>query len=300
MVCVVIEQLRRQSGVALILVLWITVLLTVVVGSFVIMARTENLQARHLFESSRARYLAEAGLHYVMLEMRNPDPETRWVADGRPYEFEFEGTVIEIEIIDETGKIDINVSGPDILAALFDSLGMDELERNELVDAIQDWRDPDDLVMLHGAEAAEYEAADYPYVPRNANFETLSELQQVMGMTYEIYSQLEPALTIYSGRGTVNAAFAPLEVLRALPGMDDQLARDIIEMRQSADGLGGEPLTLPDGTPIMAQGGGLTYSVRSRATLDNGISAELDATIRLGANAGRPFRILRWRDGESQ
>ncbi len=51
----------------------------------------------------------------------------------------------------------------------------------------------------------------------------------------------------------------------------------------------------------MAGGGGLTYSVKSRAKLPNGASTVLDATIRMGgvSSAGRPFVILRWRDGET-
>lgn len=287
-----------QRGVALLLVLWVIVLLSITAGSVVLGARTENLQARHLFETTRARYLAEAGLNWAVMELRNADPQTRWVPDGRTYEVEIEGSRVEISVVDETGKIDINVADEHILGGLFDSIGLDEQQRNQLVDAILDWRDPDDLVRLHGAEADDYEAAGYPYGPRNANFESVAEVQQVMGMDYEIFRQIEPALTIYSGRGSVNAAFAPFEVLRALPGMDEQLAREIIELREAMDPLSGETLTLPDGTPIMAQGGGLTYSVWSRASLDNGISAEIDATIRLGAVAGRPFRILRWRTGE--
>ena len=57
----------------------------------------------------------------------------------------------------------------------------------------------------------------------------------------------------------------------------------------------------PDGTPIMAGGGGLTYSLKSRAKLPNGASTVLDATIRMGGinAAGRPYVILRWRDGEA-
>ena len=61
------------------------------------------------------------------------------------------------------------------------------------------------------------------------------------------------------------------------------------------------PLTLPDGTPIMANGGGTTYTIKSRATLANGASTVLDASIRLGgvAAAGRPYTVLRWRDHET-
>jgi general secretion pathway protein K len=51
----------------------------------------------------------------------------------------------------------------------------------------------------------------------------------------------------------------------------------------------------------VANGGGVTYSVKSRAQLANGVSTVLDASIRLGGvgSTGRPYTVLRWRDDEN-
>ena len=290
--------LRRQRGVALILVLWVSVLLAVIVGSFTIAARTESLQARHLLDSTRARYAAEAGLHRAAYELRNPDEETRWIGDGRTYEFQFEGADVEVEITDESGKIDINAAEEQALASLFQLAGLeDEATINEMVDAVMDFRDPDEVVRLNGAEAEEYEAAGLPYGPKNAPFETVPEFQQVLGMTWELYQILEPAITVYSGRSDVNPAFAPREVLLTMPDMTPDLADQFIEDRTLAE-PGSGPLQLPNGSQVVARGGGLTYSIRARATLPNGATSELKATIRIGNGlTGRPFRIVRWRDG---
>jgi general secretion pathway protein K len=170
-----------------------------------------------------------------------------------------------------------------------------------LADAVLDWRDADDLPQPHGAEIGEYRAAGLSYGPRNAPFQTDSEVQQVLGMNYEIYRRIEPAITIYGSGGLPNPAYAPLEALRALPGMTDELAQQLIQARQQIPP--GQPLSglhLPDGTPIMANPGGNTYTIRSRATLANGANAVLDASIRLGGvgAGGRPYTVLRWRDDE--
>ena len=91
----------------------------------------------------------------------------------------------------------------------------------------------------------------------------------------------------------------------AMPDMTEEMARQIIAERQQLQpgmlNSGQSGLTLPDGTPVMADGGGLTYSVKSHAKLPNGASTTLDATIRMGGMnpAGRPFVVLRWRDGET-
>lgn len=289
---------NKQGGIALVIVLWFSVLLAVVVGSFAIIARTEILQSRHLFDTTKAWYGAEAGLHRAVFELRNPDIGARWFADGRSYRVSFDDMELDIQVRDESGKIDINVADELILGQLFDSLGLEALQRDQLIDAILDWRDADDLVRLNGAEDDDYEAADYPYGAKNAPFDTVPELQQVLGMSYELYQRLQPAVTVYTGRARPDPAFAPLEVLRTFDGMDEDLALEYIELREQITELGVPLPVLPDGTEAVARSGGYTYSIRSRATLPNGAWSELEATIRLGgAVNGRPFRIVRWKNG---
>ncbi len=286
--------MKRQKGFALLMVLWVSILLTVLISGYTVLTRTETLQSRFLFDDAQARYMALAGIERAVLELRKPDLETRWQADGRTYEFEFDGALIEVEIMDETGKIDINAAPDQMLLDLFSSIGVDEQEAQELTDAIQDWKDPDDLGRMSGAEDPDYESAGYPYGAKDASFDTVEELQQVMGMSYELFVQLEPSITVFSGRSTVNAAFAPVSVLRALPGMDIDQAQQFVDARQQVDGLGAALPQLPDGTQPVAQGGGLTYSIRSRATLENGAWAKVEQTIRHGGTRfGRPFRVLR-------
>ncbi len=297
--------MHRQKGIALVLVLWVSVLIAVLLASFSLSARVEALQGRNLLDSTRARYAAEAGLHRAAYELRGSNPDTRWIADGRIYPLEFEGFEVEVEIYDETGKVDINVADGVLLAAMFEFGGLDEVAADALAAAVLDWRDPDDLISVNGAEEGEYKAADRSYTPRNAPFETVSEIQQVLGMSFELYRELEPLMTIYSGRAQPNPAFASPEVLQLIPGMNPDLVTMFVQQRQQPAGGSGQPplpLALPDGTPVVAQGGGLTYTIRSRATLPGGASASLEATVRLGASmvARRPFRIVRWRDGESK
>lgn len=292
----------RQRGVAMILVVWVIALMSVLLGSFALIARTENIQSRHMFDTTAARYAAEAGLERAVYELRRPDPLTRWSGDGRPYEFQFDNALVHVELTDESGKIDINSAGDDILQQLFVSLGLPPDQAAQLSDSIQDWRDPDDNTRPHGAEAADYKSAGLSYVPRNAPFQTVSEVQQVLGMNYELYSRIEPAITIYAGGAEPNAAYAPCQALLALPGMTPEIAQQIQQQRQQipAGQVGVTGLTTPNGLPIVANGGGNTYTVKSRATLANGTSAVLDASIRVGGvgAAGRPYTVLRWRDDD--
>ncbi|NEZ04578.1 general secretion pathway protein GspK [Wenzhouxiangella sp. XN201] len=286
-----------QRGIALIVVLWILVLLTIVVGIYSVLARTESLQARFLFDTTIARYAAEAGIHRAAYEMRNADIETRWVPDGRPYTINFGDAEVEIRIIDESGKIDINRADADLLSELFISRGMEETEAWHMADAIIDWRDPDDVPGLYGAELPEYDAAGYPYGPADEPFGSVDELQQVIGMSWDLFRELETLLTVNSNSSRVNPAFAPAEVLAALPDMTQEDAELFVEERQQFHPADQQALFLPDGTVVSLQGRGRTFSIRSRATLDGGTWSEVQATLELGGNhRGRPFRVLRWRD----
>lgn len=292
-------RIQKQQGIALVLVLWIAVLMSVVAGSYALSARTEYVQARMEFSRTQARFMAEAGLNRAVFELRNPDPQTRWIADGRPHEVELDGATIEIKITDESGKIDINQANEELLVGLFASVGIEFDEALGLVDKIMDWKDADEEVRLNGAEDEDYFSAGYAHGAKDAPFDTVPELVQVMDIDYDLYLKLEPAITVYSSRNNINLAFAPRQALMAIDGITGEMADEYIRQRQEIEDISTELPFLADGYSGQMRGGGTTFSVVSKATLPNGQWAELDATIRMGGTLnGKPFRVVRWRDNE--
>lgn len=295
---------RARRGIALVLVIWATALLTVTLGGFVLIARAERQIARHQLDGVRARLAAEAGIHYAVYKLSELEPQARWIGDGRSYALKLDEADVEIALTDESGKVDLNAADEVVLKSLFvQTGGLPEEEAAALADAILDWRDEDDLVRANGAEREDYLRAGFPYVPSNRAFATVEELLQVMGMNYALFRRIEPALTVHSGMSQPNPAFAPLEALMVYPGMTEDLALSLIQQRQQTPPeMMGQPVgQLPDGTPVISQFGGLAYSIRVRAVLPNGASREFHSTIRLGmqARAGRPFHVLRFREADS-
>ena len=293
----------QVRGVALIFVLWVIALLTLMLGSFALITRTESLQSRHLFDTAKARYAAEAGVNQAVYALSLPDPTQRWLPDGRAYTVQFDDATIELAISDESGLIDLNAAEPLTLMSLFQSVGVDLQLATAIAEAIVDWRDADDLKQPNGAEDRDYDAEGYPYGSKDAPFDTVSEVQQVMGMDFALFQRIEPALTIYSGQALPNMAFAPQEVLQALPNMDPGLAQALIEQRHAwTPQAGGVPPVTPDGTPLMVEGGTGTYSIHAKATLSNGAWTELYSTVRLGGAgvSGLAYSVLRWQDGDGR
>ena len=175
---------------------------------------------------------------------------------------------------------------------------MESQQAQEIASAILDWRDPDDLLNLPGgAEDPQYASENRPYGAKDAAFQTISELQQVLGMTPELYAKLQPFITIYSGLARPNPSFAPPEVLAAMGLQAPQIAQLLAERYAWQPGM--PVFTLPDGNPLATSGTG-TYSISSVALEPDGSRAEVTATLRVGTNGnfGLVYTPLAWRVGE--
>lgn len=287
-----------QSGIALVLVLWFTVLLTVASGAYALMARMDRLEANTLLSGTQARMTAEAGIHLMAVALRDTDDLTRPVADGRTYEQLIDGVLLEVSATDERGKLDINTAEEPTLATLFMNNGLDVESAELLAAAVLDWRDPDDVIRVNGAELDTYLAAGLPVGPANRPFMMVDELLQVLGMSYALFERIEPGISVYSRAGVPDLAYAPVEALMAVPEISLEEAQDFVAERNTLEAGNLQGLALPTGQAAMAQGRGLTYSIVAKATMPNGVWEQVEATIRLGgSHTGLPFRVLRWREG---
>jgi len=284
---------KRERGAALLLVLWLIALLTALIGAFALTARVEALQGKILSGGARAQELARAGVEYSLVRLADTEPTTRWLPDGRSYRWSYAGGEVELRIVDETGKVDLNQAGAPLLTALIQavSAGREQADREQagrIAAAILDWRDPDPLTQVNGgAEDPDYAAAGRPYGAKDAPFETVAEVEQVLGMTPELYARLEPSLTLYSGRGEPDPTYAQAPVLTAM-GLD------------SAAYLAQRKATIPGaGAAQLVGGGSGTYSIDSRARLDDGRVAVLRTVVRAGSGSvpGSVYTALRWQEG---
>ena len=288
----------NQGGVALVMVLWVLILVTISTGAYTLTARMDQLEAHTVLSGTQARMAAEAGINLAVMSLRDPDELTRLVPDGRGYFMEFEGIQIEVQVTDERGKLNINTAGEDMFINLLTANGLDTSEAELLAAAIADWIDQDEIERANGAELAAYDAAGLGLGPANRGFVMVEELLQVLGMSWELYNRMAPGLTVYSETPVPDPAYAPPEALMALPDMSEEDARNFVEERHSEESLTDMDLALPSGEVAMARGRGLTYSILAKATMPNGIWDQVEATIRLGGSSdGRPYRVLRWREG---
>lgn len=288
---------RRQAGIALVIVLWVTALLGVIAASYTLSIRTETVLTRNWVESAQARASAEAGVRIALLELlgSNADRYAGWRADGTVHQATFNGSALRIAIFDEGGKIDLNAAPGDLIDGLLRSIGVEDEERKRLVDAILDWRDEDQLRRDNGAEADDYAAAGLPYGPGDKHFSSVEELALVLGMNPALYRRLAGALTVYSGEAGINPAAAPRQVLLAVPGIDAVEMERYLQLRQQYAGDVPPPSGLPGRYLSLRRTSGI-FSVQVEAKTAGGATERLAVVVKpaglAGQGGGRPYVLL--------
>jgi general secretion pathway protein K len=198
-----------QRGVALIMVLFVLVLLSVIVMEFCFTMRMEANVTRNFKEGEEAYFCAQAGLNKAVIELVKAqsvvkkaeaskstlvegenveEEEEEWRPRDEPYQFSIGDRECEILISDEGGKININTADESLLRRLIEEgCGIQGSERDTIVDSILDWRDADSNHRLNGAEDDYYKSLPEPYEARDGNFVVTEELLLVRGVTEEIF-----------------------------------------------------------------------------------------------------------------
>ena len=240
---------KKEKGLALLMVLWITTLLAVIVGEFCYAMKTEINITRNFKESTQGYYIALAGVNRAAVELIK-ETSTGMQKLQTPVEDDADENLIEwriganippvlfgegeykVKISNESGKININKATRSMLRMLLEGFDLDESEKDTIADSIMDWRDKDDLHRINGAEDDYYQSLDDSYECKDDDFDAIEELLLVKGVTADIfYGGLESMVTIYTQTNNININAASWEMLLALPGMTETAAREIITFR---------------------------------------------------------------------
>lgn len=295
----------RSLGIALILVLWVLTLLTVMAVGMTAAQRTETALADNRIGQARFRALADAAIAYAMYRLMQAGPsagpglgsgaaddgeggeQTDWIPNGAPRPWQFDGMALTVAVYNESSRVNLNLAQAPVLAALMVALGVEDKQAGALADAILDFRDEDDLKLLNGAEDADYASAGLPIGAKDAPFAAVEELQQVLGMTPELYRLLAPELTVDTDSERIEPAFATPAVLAAIDGISLEEAEQRVQERDRP--------ALPDGQGSgPADRGGPRYRIEVRTVGAEGHSRSMEALAELTPGQPIPYRV-HWR-----
>ena len=263
---------------ALIVVLWLVVLLSIMAAGHSHNVHTDTMLAARQLQSAKARALAEAGINHVILEMLAADSDRKLRTNGSLFTVRIGEDDVVIAIRDATGFVDLNAAKPELLDAALKTCGISETARRDLVDTILDWRDRDDLSHLHGFEDDDYVASGVAWSSRDGAFEAVDELKYLPGMNQARYDCLAPFVTVHSGKGGLNMEYAPPALISALTGEEVPTADSVDD----------------DGNASGPRNG--TFHIYASASGSGATVAAIEAVVRISRASKTPFSIVDWRE----
>jgi general secretion pathway protein K len=269
-----VHPVTKQHGMALVLVLWLVVLLSVIATGHSRNTHIETrLAARHV-DTSTSRHVAEAVIQLAILDLLLADGEQPVDTSGRARPVQVLGRNATISIRRASGFIDLNKADDTVLQALFLAGGANDAQALQLAHAVVDWRDSDDLLHMHGAEDDDYRSAGIQWTSRDADFERIEELQYVFGMTGNVYRAVLPYVTVYSGQSAFDIEAAPEFLINALTG--SALAMNSASTRNDI-GTG-------------------NYHIAVSIPGANSTLVSIEAVVNISGSREEPYRLLEWRE----
>ena len=267
-----IACLRDRRGIAIVIVLWVVLVLSLLISGFAFTMHVETQVASFARKQLKAEMLARSGIEVarmqLILDLKSPieggfdSLNQAWATNEDLYvDHPLGDGTFNVKVTDEESKIPINTATDLQLRRLFILLGVDPVDVDVIVDSILDWREAGDLTRLNGAKNDYYESLSPPYHCKNAPMDRVEELLLVRGVTPELFHGLpatedqeaSPPLsdlftTASTGRINVNTASAT--VLRAFLNLDDVQVQAVLSRRDGSDGIPGteddEPFRTPE------------------------------------------------------
>lgn len=277
------ERFAGQRGAALLVVLWSAVALaglaTVVAGT----ARTDIAVARNQVAEAQARHLAQGAVTLGALRLlagtEGGDPVVlgqTTVSVGQQ-----EATV---RFRDECGKVDLNTAWGDLLRELVeDHAALTDTDIRAA--AVLDWRDPDSILAPGGAETPDYAAAGRGHGARNGPFDSIAELQQLLGATPAFVQSIREDVTVDCLNAGIDPIVASPRVLAAIPRLGTEARARFLGERRAfveAGATGPEPRLAGGGRYVEAS---------------PGLAVEIEA-VGHGAPEGVRWRAVVWLTGD--
>lgn len=278
-----------ESGSIALLALWSIVIIGFLLTAATLTTRTELLVATNAIAESQARLAAEAGTQLGLARLIRRRGEGTLVFDGTPELWRDGGAEIDVAIIDEAGKIDLNEAPYELLSGLLVALGRSHETALLLACNILDRRGT-----AAGAPCPEpYEAIDQTR-PRPQRFIVPEELAQVPGFDDSLYDEIADYVTVATRASAIDPLVAARPVLLAIPGATATLVDTFIESRErwhdiaAADsGLG-----LAPALPFVTTSPAREFTIKAIARSATGARYRADLLVRLTEMPAHPYEVL--------
>jgi general secretion pathway protein K len=265
---------RSERGIAIVAALWAAAIFAIIVLSVMQIVRADAALGRGRTDVAELNATADAAVNVTILSMLGPRA-TQPPVNGVPFNVPFGSHVIRVSVLDEAGKIDLNMAAAATLTQLLIDAGLDTGGATGLAAAINAWR---------GTASTGDETVR---VGHSALFQSVAELQLVPGMTPELYRRITPLLTVYSQSPGIDPTFSSLAVLNVFRTLDPN-AEDAWRRREEENA----GMRTPEPSPGVAIGH--AFTITAEVVGPSSARVVRIATIRVTGQAKAPLLIYRW------
>src|SRR5438874_10694014 len=225
---------KLRSGAALMLSLWALFLLSVMVISWALDIESRLTLSGNANRVLGAEAMASSGADVALHPSIAPGSPNlhRQMGDRESY---------DVGVTGEGGRLNLNwlTAGEDptrvgILRRYLELKGLELNDRDTMMDSLLDWVSPN--VGLHHLNAPP-ESDDYH--PAHAPLTSVDDLKKVFGWAEFTSKPGWDADFSINSSGPIDLVWASRDVLRALPGMRDDLVDRFLQLRRGPDGIDG-------------------------------------------------------------
>jgi general secretion pathway protein K len=277
-----------EAGSIALLALWSVVIIGFLLAAAALTTRTELRIAGNAIDESHARLAAEAGAQLGLARLIRRRGEGTLVFDGTPEPWRDGDVAVDIAIIDEAGKIDLNEAPFELLSGLLIALGRSRETALLLACNILDRRG------AAGAPCPEPDEAADRTRPRAQRFIVPEDLAQVPGFDDALYEEIADHVTVATRASAIDPLVASRPVLLAIPGATPGLVDNFLESRArwhdiaAADiGLG-----LAHVLPFVTTSPAREFTITATARSATRARYRADLLVRLTDTAAPPYEVL--------
>jgi general secretion pathway protein K len=270
---------NNDEGFVLVSVLWIAGLLAAVASTFALAVRLHVMSEANLAGSMEAELAADGLVRLIAYRLAaEPFLETggEMAVNGEPNLCRFDQDKHAVFTVqDQGGLVDLNRAPLNVLATLIEKASRQGSDPLTLAEALADFRDSDDIrfgVTSGGPE--ESLIAGGPGM-KNAPFQSVDEIEEVIPAAMADLARLKPLLTVYSRQDGIDPDVAP-KALTSLLALDRENDRAAVPLAPSRHTV---------------------FAIDAEMTGRDGSKFRRIAMMSILRDPQRPFAILEWRQG---
>jgi hypothetical protein len=271
------HQRSRETGIALLAVLWALLLLSALATAAGFVARSSAILVHRGAQGAGAEEIADAAILSTIAALSDGRVSRHPAIDGIPKQSEWRGTKVTLTISNEAGRIDLNAATDELVLAFFQSQGLDAAHA---------------AILVRDLRSLQYERN--PISDRSTILST-TELEQIPSWRLEKLQCWMTSFTVYTGSAEVKTQMATPAVQNALAWNREHrlgeyaAAGAVSSNTLPSDGVIGDVLRIRS-----------TVSISTDEQTAHPTSATKEWIGRLTGDIHRPMLTMRWGASDSQ